>query len=277
MTQARKPLSVKALDVGHRARAPDRGEVALVAIVERPRSAPREAVARPRLRRVAPLLHRHRRHARQRRAPSVGLAHRDHVAEREHLGMPGQREVRLDGHASGAIELGAGPLGQQLAASGEAVTPAAQMTVASGCARRRRRGASTVTAVVVDPDDGPPEQRRDAEPLERARGLGGQRRGEGPEHAIGGLDEQDARRARVDRCGSRGEACRARLGDLARHLDPGRPGADDDERQPARRGARGRARARPPRTPRGSAARMSARPRATSARRAYRRHSSWPK
>ena len=45
--------------------------------------------------------------------------------------MPGQREVGLDHQPPGAVGLDAGALGQQ-AASGEAVTPAAQMTVRVG-------------------------------------------------------------------------------------------------------------------------------------------------
>ena len=49
---------------------------------------------------------------------------------------------------------------------------------------------------------------------------------------VGSLDEQDPRGARVDRAelAMHGVACE--LGDLPRHLDAGRAGADDDEREP---------------------------------------------
>ena len=57
------------------------------------------------------------------------------------------------------------------------------------------------------------------------------------------------------------------LGDLARHLDAGRAGADDHERQQPRRAPPRRRPPRRPRTPAGSARGCAARPRATSARR----------
>jgi hypothetical protein len=40
--------------------------------------------------------------------PRARIADADHVAERQHLRMARQREVGLDGHAAGAIDLGAG-------------------------------------------------------------------------------------------------------------------------------------------------------------------------
>src|SRR3954462_13932083 len=52
------------------------------------------------------------------------------------------------------------------------------------------------------------------------------------EHAVGRLDEQHARVARVDRAEVAPQRVAGQLGDLAGHLDPGRPGADHDERQP---------------------------------------------
>jgi hypothetical protein len=54
-------------------------------------------------------------------------------------------------------------------------------------------------AGVVDVDDGAAEYRCDAEPAQRALGLGRQRRREPGEHAVGHLDEQDAAAARVRR------------------------------------------------------------------------------
>ena len=117
--QARKPLSLQALDVGDRGGAADRGEVALVAVAERRRLLRRAAGRATTLRRVAALLHRDRRDARE-RDDAVGAAHAHHVAEREHLRVPGKREVRLDGDAARAVALRAGELGERRR---EAATP----------------------------------------------------------------------------------------------------------------------------------------------------------
>ena len=59
------------------------------------------------LRGVAALLHGDRRDAREPQRLPVLPAHADHVAEREHLGMPGQAEVGFDHDAARAVELGA--------------------------------------------------------------------------------------------------------------------------------------------------------------------------
>ena len=100
VSQARKPLSRSALDVGDgRARGrssrgcPCRGSGRARLLAPRSR-------ARTTLRRVAALLHRDRRDAGQRDRRAVGVADAHHVAEREDLGMPGQREVGLDGDAA---------------------------------------------------------------------------------------------------------------------------------------------------------------------------------
>ena len=75
--------------------APDRREVALVAVAERRARAAAQPGAHD-AGGVAALLHRHRRERPGARSPPVGVADRDHVADREHLGMTGQREVRVD-------------------------------------------------------------------------------------------------------------------------------------------------------------------------------------
>ena len=61
---------------------------------------------------VAALLHGHGSHAGEDHGLAVLAAHPHHVAEREHLGMAGQREVGLDRHPAGAVELGARLLGE---------------------------------------------------------------------------------------------------------------------------------------------------------------------
>ena len=119
-----------------------------------------------------------------------------------------------------------------VAASSEAVTPAAQID---------RSRADVLDLAVLGPDrdrgradvdDGVPDQRSDAELLERARRLPRQRLREARQDAVGSLDEQNARRSGVDRTEVARQRVAGELGDLPGHLDPGRPGADDDERQP---------------------------------------------
>src|SRR6478752_2332531 len=70
----------------------------------------------------------------------------------------------------------------------------------------------------------------DAQALQRAQRLGRQALREGREDAVEGLDDEDARLRGVE--GPEVPALVAGdLGDLAGHLDAGRPGADDDEGQ----------------------------------------------
>ena len=65
--------------------------------------------------------------------------------------------------------------------------------------------------------------------------LARERRREVRQDAVGRLDEQDARRARVDRAEVAAQRVARDLGDLPGQLDARRPGADDDERQPRAR------------------------------------------
>ena len=62
-------------------------------------------------------------------------------------------------------------------------------------------------------------------------GLVRERRREGGEDPVARLDEQDPALGRVDRAEVPAQGVAGELGDLPRHLDPGRPGADDDEGQ----------------------------------------------
>jgi hypothetical protein len=52
-------------------------------------------------------LHRHRRHAGEEHGVTVGRTHPDHVPDREHLGVAWKREIGLDRHPSGTVDLGA--------------------------------------------------------------------------------------------------------------------------------------------------------------------------
>ena len=113
---------------------------------------------------VAPLLHRDRRDSGQQLRLAVRVTDADHVAEREHLGVPGQREVGLDRHPARAVELRAGELAEPAgeARSGDAGGPDHDP------ARDALGGPVAVgerDAVVVDPDDRPTREHRDAEPL----------------------------------------------------------------------------------------------------------------
>ena len=80
------------------------GEPAGDVVAERRRDGARDASADG-LGGVASLLHRDRREAGEGDHRPVGLADPDHVADGEDLGMAGEREVRLDRHATRAIRL----------------------------------------------------------------------------------------------------------------------------------------------------------------------------
>ena len=83
----------------------------------------------------------------------------------------------------------------------------------------------------VDVDHGRPEHRGDSQGTQLRLRLAWERVRKGAEHAVGCLDQQDARLARIDRPVF-GAQRAPELRDLACHLDAGRARADDDERQP---------------------------------------------
>ena len=112
------------------------------------------------------------------------------------------------------------------------MTPAAQTTVRAGMRSRRAVRVLDRDAGLVDVDDGAAEHRRDAQPAQRALGLRRQRRREPGEHAVGGLDEQDAAAAGIRGSEVAAQRVAGELGDLAGHLDAGGTGADHCERQP---------------------------------------------
>ena len=116
-------------------------------------------------------------------------------------------------------------------ASRDAETPAAQMTVRAGM-RSVPPGVSTATdsrsiattlrsSIGVTPSS---SSERAALPRERWRKAG--------QDPIRRLDQQHTARARVDGPKVVPQSVAGELGDLPRHLDPGRPGADDDEGEP---------------------------------------------
>ena len=114
--------------------------------------------------------------------------------------------------------------------AGEAITPAAQMTVRASM----RSPPTDRHAGGIERGHGRAEPHLDAELFERCpRGLR-ERRIERREQARRRLDQDDARRARIDRAEILGERAVGQLGDRARHLDAGRAAADDDEVQQPR-------------------------------------------
>ena len=115
-------------------------------------------------------------------------------------------------------------------ASGEAITPAAQMTVWASIRSRRSIVSLRGHSGRVEIDDHLVQPRRHAEALQRSLRLLRERRRECAQHPITGLDQQDPCRARV-KCAEVASQVAGDLGDLARHLHAGRAGADDHERQ----------------------------------------------
>src|SRR4029450_12171337 len=87
-------------------------------------------------------------------------------------------------------------------------------------------------AGTVDPDHGATSEDGYAEALQRPIRLRRQRGWEARQHAIGGLDEQDAGAAWIDATEVTTQCVPRQLADLASHLDAGGAGADDDEGEP---------------------------------------------
>ena len=186
----------------------------------------------------------------------------------------GEAEIGLDGDPAGPVEVEAG-LACEL-----------RRQVGGGDARRpdRRARGDLLDLAVPGPDrdrvggdvdDGVPGERCDAQLLERACRLPRERLGEARQDAVGGFDEQHARRPWVDRTEVATQRVVCELGDLAGHLDAGRPGADDDEVSQLG-AARGRSRLRRLERAR-MRLRISSAPASDFSSGACSLHSSWPK
>jgi hypothetical protein len=143
---------------------------------------------------VAALLHRDRRDAHER----LPASHLHHVADREGVGVVGNRQVGRDEEPSGAVHLRARRVGEKLRERGR------------GHARGPYRGAGRdhdggpAGAVhrhrgLVEPHDRVVGHRRDAELGERAHGLRRQRRREAAEDPVGRLGENDPGTGGIDR------------------------------------------------------------------------------
>ena len=178
------------------------------------------------------------------------------------LGDPGARDPRAP-DTTGAIDVQSGAR-RQHSSQRRGLDPAAQTAVRASIRCELPSARRIVTAGAVEIDDLVPEQRRDAEVLQRALRLGRQPGRECARGPVARFDEQDPGGARIERAEVAAQVARD-LSDLTCHLNAGRPGADDHERQQRRARDRGRVRAPLPRTPRGSRAGSQARPRSSSA------------
>ena len=154
----------------------------------------------------------------------------DHVADHEHLGIAGQREVGVDADPSGPVERRAALLGQR--AGQRRRLDAGGPDLGHG---RDLLGTPVLVlhldAALVDVGDHRAEQDLHAEPLELGLGLGAQLGAERRQHLARRVDEDDAGVLGVDRPEVAPQRAVGELGDLAGHLDPGRPRAHDDEGQ----------------------------------------------
>ncbi len=156
-----KSAEPDAFDVGDSGGSADGRQVSLVAVVEGAVPAPLQP--RPDdAGGVAPLLHGDGRDTLQgdRRAGSVTDAH--HVPDGEHFGVPGKRQIALDGDAAVAVALGSGQLCQPAgeAGRGDAGGPDDH---AAGDALRAAVSALQRDAGGVDSDHPPPGENRGAE------------------------------------------------------------------------------------------------------------------
>ena len=154
----------------------------------------------------------------------------DHVADDEHLGVAGEGEVGVDADAAGAVERGAGLVGQRLGqrrglhAGGPDLGDGVD---ALGAAVLELH----LDAALVDVGHHRAEDHLDAELLQLGLGPLAELLAERRQDLRRGVEQDHARLARVDRPEVALERAVGELGDLAGHLDPGRAGADDDEGQ----------------------------------------------
>ena len=192
---------------------------------------------------------------------------RDHVADREDLGVAGKRAGRAAPRSARRGRSRRRSRRRAAAASGDAWTPAAQTTVrgddalgAAASSRRRRRVASTsVTRASI----------RSSTPRSsswRTAAVAAEPITEGREWLLAAVDEQHAHGRRIERTEVAAQAPDGELADLPGELDAGRAGADDDDREPFPPFLGRRWPSRPSRTRRGCGAAARARRRSSSCR-----------
>ena len=167
---------------------------------------------------------------------------RGEVADDADLRVAGQAQVGLDDDASGAVERRAGALRQGATErrGGNAGGPddaAARQVLGA------RRGARVARHFVahafgIDVRHLAAGAHLDVQPLELLARALREPRHEGGEHALPAFQQHHARLPRIDAAELARQRVLRHLRQGARHLDAGRPGADDDEGHPG--GAFGR-------------------------------------
>ena len=180
-------------------------------------------------------------------------------------GWPGRVQSGSTLHPAGAVDLGAGLLGELPAQRAALHAGRPDLACAARCAGRCRRCRSTSMPRRVDVDDLGAELHVDAHA--RVSCLAARRRqllAEGAQHRVGGVEQDDPGRARVDRCGSRRAACGARARRSARPSRRRSARRRRRRRSAAGRASPGRARARPARRRRRSGRAARARRRCSS-------------
>ena len=210
---------VHVAELQHGRAAPDRGDVALVAVLEGRRRHRPAGARRDHVRHIGPHLLRGGRDARHRAA--VLALDRRGVADDEHLRAAGHAEVLVDDHPARVVAL--------------RPDPAAGFRGHDARGPDHRRGLETAALEV---DAGLVAVRHpgaghdlDAHPLQRLAGVGGEVLRERRQHARPGLDQDDAGGPRVDVAELIRHHVPRDLDDRARELDAGRARAHDREGQ----------------------------------------------
>src|SRR5207247_6345397 len=132
-------------------------------------------------------------------------------------------EIGVNGEPAGAVEFEAGLAGELGGEVGGAD---------AGRPDRRARSDTLDSAALAlerdrvgaDVDQRVAGERCDAELFERVRGFPRERFGEAWQDAVGGFDEEDARRLRVHATEVAAQAVVRELADLSGHFDAGRAG-----------------------------------------------------
>ena len=232
---------LEAADRADRAPAADDGQRPLVEVAERLDGA--GATGGDPARDMARLLDRHRRQPGQRLAVGPGM--RRGIADHRDLRMPGQRAVGQDLEAAAAVVLGPGGLRER---AGERrrvhagrpdhrrrVDPPRLAALVVGDARGIDRGGARALAHV------------DAQRRQLASGLGRQLRAERGEHALAGVEQDDADVARIEARELVAQVVPREHGELPGDLDARRAASDHDDRQEAPAAPRRPSPVRPPR------------------------------
>ena len=222
-SQAMKPLILKRPICDDGALAPDGGERAEVAIAERRRPALPFCARDQQIGDVLALLLGDRRDAGQRLAVCASIA--SAVSPMTKMsGWPGTERsgVTFTRPARSVSAPSQWP-------AGEAITPAAQMTVRASMRSAPIETPSASSAVTAVPSrTSTPSCSSDVFAASDSDGI------ERRQQARRRLDQNDARAARIDRAEIRRERAVGKLRDGAGHLDAGRAAADDDEIQQPR-------------------------------------------